>query len=182
MNRTEREERPERLKRPERLSRPPKQEREPRQERPSKPASVAIRDFEDSLERCINSSGLPPIIIEMVMRGYYIQIKDMAARQTQSEAAMYEESLRRTEDDGRRRMSHNNTDSGNGNNTDSINENNRESNNENNTDSGNDTDIANNSDSVGGTVPKDEGSKGNEGDGGEEKYIPQEIKRERGEE
>ena len=67
MNRTEREERPERLKRPERLSRPLKQEREPRQERPSKPASVAIRDFEDSLERCINSSGLPPIIIEMVM-------------------------------------------------------------------------------------------------------------------
>lgn len=44
----------------------------------NKPASVAIKEFEINMEKCINESGLPPIVVEMIMRGYYIQIKEMA--------------------------------------------------------------------------------------------------------
>lgn len=55
----------------------------------NKPASVAIRELENNIENCINSSGLPPIIVEMVLRGYYIQIKEMAKNQTEQEEAAF---------------------------------------------------------------------------------------------
>lgn len=60
----------------------------------NKPASVAIKELETNIENCINNSGLPPIIIEMVLRGYYIQIKELAKKQMDSESASYEESLK----------------------------------------------------------------------------------------
>lgn len=55
----------------------------------NRPASVAIREFEENIERCINDSGLPPIIIEMIMRGYYIQIREMAKKQTEQEETAF---------------------------------------------------------------------------------------------
>ena len=55
----------------------------------NKPASVAIRELENNIENCINSSGLPPIIVEMVLRGYYIQIKEMAKKQIEQEEAAF---------------------------------------------------------------------------------------------
>lgn len=55
----------------------------------SKPASMAIREFEEKLEESINNSGLPPVIVEMVLRGYYIQIKEMAKRQADEEEAAF---------------------------------------------------------------------------------------------
>lgn len=55
----------------------------------NKPASVAIKELENNIENCINSSGLPPIIVEMVLRGYYIQIKEMAKNQTEQEEAAF---------------------------------------------------------------------------------------------
>ena len=55
----------------------------------NKPASVAIRELENNIENCINSSGLPPIIVEMILRGYYIQIKEMAKKQTEQEEAAF---------------------------------------------------------------------------------------------
>ena len=65
----------------------------------NKPASVAIRELENNIENCINSSGLPPIIVEMVLRGYYIQIKEMAKNQTENENASYKKSLRESLED-----------------------------------------------------------------------------------
>ena len=55
----------------------------------NRPASVAIREFEENIERFINDSGLPPIIIEMIMRGYYIQIREMAKKQTEQEETAF---------------------------------------------------------------------------------------------
>ena len=55
----------------------------------NKPASVAIRDFSEKMEECINESGLPPIVVEMVMRGYYLQIREMAEKQTIQEEEEY---------------------------------------------------------------------------------------------
>ena len=46
---------------------------------------MAIREFGEKLEESINNSGLPPVIVEMVLRGYYIQIKEMAKRQADEE-------------------------------------------------------------------------------------------------
>ena len=55
----------------------------------NKPASMVIKEFSDSIEKCINDSGLPPVIIEIVMRGYYMQIKELADRQFEAEKAEY---------------------------------------------------------------------------------------------
>ena len=59
-----------------------------------RPASVAIRELENSIENSINSSGLPPVIVEMVLRGYYIQIKEMAKRQADEEEAAFKSEVR----------------------------------------------------------------------------------------
>ena len=59
-----------------------------------RPASVAIRELENSIENSINSSGLPPVIVEMVLRGYYIQIKEMAKKQADEEEAAFKREVR----------------------------------------------------------------------------------------
>ena len=63
----------------------------------NKPASVAIKEFSESLESIVNNSGLPPIVLEMVMRGYYLQIKELADRQTRAEEKSYRKDLENQE-------------------------------------------------------------------------------------
>ena len=53
----------------------------------NKPASMVIKEFSDGIEKCINNSGLPPVIIEM--RSYYLQIKELADSQSEAEKAEY---------------------------------------------------------------------------------------------
>lgn len=60
----------------------------------SKPASMAIREFEEKLEESINNSGLPPVIVEMVLRGYYIQIKELAKKQREQEESAFKSEVR----------------------------------------------------------------------------------------
>ena len=55
---------------------------------------MAIREFEEKLEESINNSGLPPIIVEMVLRGYSIRIKEMAKRQADEEEAAFKSEVR----------------------------------------------------------------------------------------
>ena len=55
---------------------------------------MAIREFEEKLEESINNSGLPPVIVEMVLRGYYIQIKEMAKRHADEEEAAFKSEVR----------------------------------------------------------------------------------------
>ena len=63
----------------------------------NKPASVAIKEFSENLESCVNNSGLPPIVLEMVMRGYYLQLKELADRQTRTEEDSYRKDLEKQE-------------------------------------------------------------------------------------
>lgn len=63
----------------------------------TRPASALIKNFSDNLERCINNSSLPPILVELVMRNYYVQIKLMADRQTAEEEKKYKEEHDRQE-------------------------------------------------------------------------------------
>ena len=55
---------------------------------------MAIKEFEEKLEESINNSGLPPVIVEMVLRGYYIQIKEMAKKQADEEEAAFKSEVR----------------------------------------------------------------------------------------
>lgn len=55
---------------------------------------MAIREFEEKLEESINNSGLPPVIVEMVLRGYYIQIKEIAKKQADEEEAAFKSEVR----------------------------------------------------------------------------------------
>ena len=55
---------------------------------------MAIREFGEKLEESINNSGLPPVIVEMVLRGYYIQIKEMAKKQADEEEAAFKSEVR----------------------------------------------------------------------------------------
>lgn len=55
---------------------------------------MAIREFEEKLEESINNSGLPPVIVEMVLRGYYIQIKELAKKQADEEEAAFKSEVR----------------------------------------------------------------------------------------
>ncbi|MCD8036034.1 MAG: hypothetical protein LUE88_01430 [Clostridiales bacterium] len=59
----------------------------------NKPASLAIKEFSEKLEECINESGLPPIVVEMIMWGYYMQIKEMAEKQTKDEEEIYRKNM-----------------------------------------------------------------------------------------
>lgn len=65
----------------------------------NKPASVAIKEFSENLESIVNNSGLPPIVLEMVMRGYYLQIKELADRQTRADEESYKKSIESKEGD-----------------------------------------------------------------------------------
>lgn len=63
----------------------------------TRPASALIREFSDNLEGCINGSSLPPILVELVMRNYYIQVKQLADRQTAEEEKKYKDEHDRQE-------------------------------------------------------------------------------------
>ena len=78
----------------------------------NRPASMVIAEFEENLENCINNSALPPILIEMVLRGYYMQRREMADKQRKSENAAYEESLSKAGNDQNSADKKNNDDSG----------------------------------------------------------------------
>ena len=64
----------------------------------NKPASVAIKEFSKKLETCINESGLPAVIVEMVMRGYYLQIRELAENQTRSDEESYRQETEAVKD------------------------------------------------------------------------------------
>ena len=55
---------------------------------------MAIREFEEKLEESINNSGLPPVNTRSSVRGYYIQIKEMAKRQADEEEAAFKSEVR----------------------------------------------------------------------------------------
>lgn len=63
----------------------------------NKPISVIIKEFSQNMEKCINESCLPPVLIEIVMKGYYLQIKELAEKQFLTENRQYIESMQNIE-------------------------------------------------------------------------------------
>ena len=64
----------------------------------NKPASVAIAEFKARLDRVINESGLPPVVLEPIMTAYTAALARAAAEQTAREAQEWADAQK--EEDG----------------------------------------------------------------------------------
>lgn len=62
-----------------------------------KPLSVRKEEFESSLVRLINNSGLPSYIIEPIIRAYSLEVKELCRIQTENERRQYLEALKEQE-------------------------------------------------------------------------------------
>lgn len=59
----------------------------------SKPLSVARRDFMDSMIELVNESGLPPFVLESVVKDIYNEIRILSQRQLEADLKQYNELL-----------------------------------------------------------------------------------------
>ncbi len=64
-----------------------------------KPASMVIKEFTQRVENDINNSGLPPIILELIIGKYYSQIHLLAEQQVNNETDIYNKTLEAEEGD-----------------------------------------------------------------------------------
>lgn len=56
----------------------------------NKPFTVAYEDFKQELADLINNSGLPALVVELVLRDYMNETRVAVARQYQADKARYE--------------------------------------------------------------------------------------------
>lgn len=59
----------------------------------AKPMSLAASDFEAVLTSVINNCGLPPFIIEIILRNMYLEVKAASQKQYEREREQYEREL-----------------------------------------------------------------------------------------
>lgn len=64
-----------------------------------KPITVARSEFINSMATLINESGLPPFIIEPVLKDMLYDVKIMAQKQLEQDTARYHEMLAAVESD-----------------------------------------------------------------------------------
>lgn len=64
----------------------------------NKPVSMVINEFKINIEKTINESGLPPVIMESILNNYLLQIQAVAKQQTLAEMQEYEASLEEKEE------------------------------------------------------------------------------------
>lgn len=56
-----------------------------------KPLSIALYDFKQGLINYISDAGIPPSIVELVLKDIYNQVKDAAQRELQQDMVEYQE-------------------------------------------------------------------------------------------
>lgn len=59
----------------------------------NKPLSVARRDFMNSLIELVNESGLPPFVLESVVKDIYNEIRILSQKQLEADLKQYNELL-----------------------------------------------------------------------------------------
>lgn len=64
---------------------------------PQKPASVAQVELTDHLTAVINSSPLPPFIVEFVLKELYDQVRSIARQRYEKDKQEYENDMRKYE-------------------------------------------------------------------------------------
>ena len=55
----------------------------------NKPLTVVVKETKTKLANICNESGLPPIILDLIMQGIYSEIHSLAERQTVEEENSY---------------------------------------------------------------------------------------------
>lgn len=62
---------------------------------PVKPLNILRNEFMDKLIKAANDSHLPFVIMEYVVRDFYDEVRNTAARQYESEKEQYENALKK---------------------------------------------------------------------------------------
>jgi hypothetical protein len=62
-----------------------------KKETKAKPLSMAVAEFREKLARDVNTSGLPPCILEMAVGGIWKELAGIAAAQETKDAEAYRE-------------------------------------------------------------------------------------------
>ena len=60
----------------------------------NKPISMIINETKTKLATVCNESGLSPVILDLIMQGLYLEIHNLAERQTKEEEMSYMQSLK----------------------------------------------------------------------------------------
>ena len=55
----------------------------------NKPLTMVIKETRTKLANICNESGLPPVILDLIMQGVYSEVHSLAERQTSEEEAAY---------------------------------------------------------------------------------------------
>jgi hypothetical protein len=63
----------------------------------NKPLTMAIKETKLKLASVCNESGLPPIILDLIMQGIYSEIHSLAQRQTSEDEAAYAKMMEESE-------------------------------------------------------------------------------------
>lgn len=59
----------------------------------NKPLSIIIKDTKSNLARVCNESGLPPVILDLIMQGIYSEIHTLAEKQAREEELAYAKAI-----------------------------------------------------------------------------------------
>lgn len=61
----------------------------------NKPLTIMIKETKIKLANICNESGLPPVILDLIVQGIYSEIHSLSERQTSEEEKSYIESMHR---------------------------------------------------------------------------------------
>ena len=59
----------------------------------NKPFTMVIKETKNKLAKICNESGLPPVILDLIVQGIYSEIHSLAERQTLEEEIAYAKAL-----------------------------------------------------------------------------------------
>ena len=63
-----------------------------------KPISLVINEFKNNIQKAITDSQLNPVILEMIFKDIYLNIKEISVQYENKEIQQYKESLENTEE------------------------------------------------------------------------------------
>lgn len=65
----------------------------------NKPITLVIKETKSKLANVCNESGLPPIILDLIVQGIYSEIHTLAERQTLEDEAVYTKNIEEAKND-----------------------------------------------------------------------------------
>lgn len=67
----------------------------------NKPANLIVEETKENLTKVINESGLPPFLLELIIRDIYNQISFLKQKELEKSKKDYEESLKKDKKEGK---------------------------------------------------------------------------------